>query len=1201
MLKLIKTMKFHFKFNRVLLCLFSICISSSLFSQYVPTLLYPHNNETTTSTTIKFTWNKDFYNNAQYEFQLSTDTNFTTLLYSINTNYNWYTPPALVGVGQKHFWRVRSIFNTVTSPWSTTRSFLLFNPNSINGLTLWIDPSLDVSLAGANVQSVNDQSGNLNNAFQNNNTQRPLFVASDSLMNNKPIFRFDGTDDFLEILDNFSIDYTDQFSMHVLVKPTIISVNKTIMAKWDYQTQGSWAFQTDFATSNQLMFAPALSINDAGNQKALTTNANMTLLKPSLLTLVYNGNFVPKVKFFKNFNLLISTTENIIPSVLPNSTATLKIGKYGGVATRYYQGDIGEILIFNNELSLPNKSLVDSYLRYRYAPPVSLGKDTIMPSNSLCTIFQLKAQSKYSTYLWSNGTTASKLIINKPGIYWLTATDFLGNVTVDSIIIYPPYKDNFPQSSGILCAGNNIQWQTSYPPANYTFLWQNGATTNNFNITQSGSYYLKITDAAGCFIRTDTLVVTVDLYPFSANLGPDTTLCTSNIIALQSGALQTTTYLWQDGSSNPTLSVQFSGVYSVQTTNINNCVAQDTINVIVAGVGANLSYSSPPFACQNTAINLTENSTITLPNQILSRTWTFSNGQNFSSSTISVLPSNTGWLSGNISIVSTGNCITQDTFSIFIHPRPILTMSNIDDCSNDNILFQANNIGNAALNNYQWNFGQASSGALNTSILASPIHFFGAAGTYNIELIASDVYGCLDTIIDPLLIFPAPISQFSFNNTCESNNVLFNNTSSVSDTSTIILNSWDYGDNTQAINPSFAKQYPNYGQYNVQLVVQSSNGCSDTSIQAITIHPNPILDWIVGPSCKNSWTTFTDSSTIPLGTISGTNWEVNLQYNYPFSNYSYQFLTSGIQYLTLSVTSDQGCISDSLLFVDVQPELIASYSVNPSIISAEIPITFINQSNGSTSCSWTLSDGATSTLDTLIHSFDNSLIDQTIELTMVVGNSIGCFDTIISQLQINPYNFDIALTNLFVEDINGFIQLGVEMTNVGAITMNQCNLWLKMLNSTLIQEQWLGELLPGESEIYIFTASPTSFITLQDNSYQYICVEAQASNVFNIEDEDLSNNSICTNLENSGVIFLPISPNPATNNITLTFYVPKDQGVIITMYDAEGRLIYSFPTNEFLEAGMYTIDVNTSQYAAGSYIIRMQDEITTQTKHWIKN
>jgi hypothetical protein len=528
-------------------------------------------------------------------------------------------------------------------------------------------------------------------------------------------------------------------------------------------------------------------------------------------------------------------------------------------------------------------------------------------------------------------------------------------------------------------------------------------------------------------------------------------------------------------------------------------------------------------------------------------------------------------------------------------------MSNIDDCSNDNISFQANNIGNAALNNYQWNFGQASSGALNTSILASPIHLFGVAGTYNIELIASDVYGCLDTIIDPLFIFPAPISQFSFNNTCESNNVLFNNTSSVSDTSTIIINSWDYGDNTQAINPSFAKQYQNFGQYNVQLIVQSSNGCSDTSMQAITIHPNPILDWLVGPSCKNSWTTFTDSSTIPLGTIIGTNWEVNLQYNYPFSNSSYQFLTNGIQYVTLSVTSDQGCISDTLILVDVQAELAASYSIEPNIVSAQIPITFSNSSSGSTSCLWTLSDGTTSNLDTLIHTFDISLIDDSIELTMVVGNSIGCVDTIISQLEISPYNFDIALTNIYLEDNNGFIQLGVEMKNEGAITMNQCNLRLKMLNSTLIQEQWFGELLPGESEIYIFTASPTSFVTIQDEDYQYICVEAQGNNLFNIVDADLSNNIICSNLENSGVIFLPISPNPATDNITLTFYVPKDQLVLITIYDAEGRLVYSFPTNDLLKAGMYQIDLNTSQYASGSYIIRIQDEITTQTKHWIKN
>lgn len=1177
----------------------SFLFTSSLYSQFTPTLLYPFQNETTTSTNITFSWNKNFYQTVSYNFQLSNDTNFTTLLADVNTNFNWYTPATLSNVGQKHFWRVRSVLNAIPSPWSATRTFFLFNPTSINGLTVWLNPSTNVTLSGPNVQTIDDLSGNINNAFQNNSAQRPLFIASDSLMNNKPIFRFDGTDDFLEILDNFSIDYTDQFSMHVLVKPTVISINKTIMAKWDYQTQGSWAFQTDFATSNQLMFAPALSINDAGNQKALTTNANMTLLKPSLLTLVYNGNFVPKVKFFKNFTLLTSTTENIIPSLLPNSTATLKIGKYGGIATRYYQGDIGEILIFNNELSLANKSLVDSYLRYRYAPPVFLGKDTIMPSNSVCTIFQLKAQSKYQSYLWSNGTTASKLIVNKPGTYWVTAVDFLGNSTTDTIIIYPPFQDGFPSSNGILCAGNAILWQTSYP-ANYSFQWQNGATTNNFNITQAGSYHVKITAPSGCFIRTDTLVVTLDYYPFSANLGPDTTLCTNNVISLQSGAPFTTSYLWQNGSTNPTFSVQTSGIYSVQTTNINGCVAQDTINVVVAGVGANLIYSSPPFACQNSSSNLSESSTITLPNQLLSRSWTFSNGQNFTTSTVSILPSSIGWLYGTISVVSTGNCVTQDTFSIFVQPRPVLVLTNVNNCSNDSISFQVSNQGNANLNSYQWNFGQPSSGIQNTSTLSSPVHYYGMAGNYNLTLIADDVFGCLDTIATPILIKAAPEAQFNANNACVLSNVVLNNTSYVLDTSSIVLNFWDYGDNTQAVNPLFAKQYQNYGQYLVQLTVESSNGCSDSTSQSITIHPIALLDWLVGPSCKNSWTTFSDSSTVPIGSITNTNWEVNLQYNYPTINAGYRFLTTGIQYLTLAVTTNQGCIADTLILVNVQPELAASYLVNPLIVSAEIPITFINQSVGSTNCTWTFSEGTVANSDTLINTFENQLIGQTVALSMVVTNSIGCIDSLVDQLEIKPYNFDIALRNIFTAEINEFLELGVELKNEGTIAMNQCNLQLKMLNTSLIQETWTGDLLPGESEIYIFTASPSAFISNQDDYYQYICVEAEGLNAFSIEDEDLSNNIICSNLENEGVIVLPISPNPADAQITLTLYVAKEQVVNLAIFDIEGRLVYSFPQNGLVEKGMNSITLNTVNFASGSYFLRVQDEITTQIKRWIK-
>ena len=788
--------------------------------------------------------------------------------------------------------------------------------------------------------------------------------------------------------------------------------------------------------------------------------------------------------------------------------------------------------------------------------------------------------------------------MNQTGPYWVQGTDLFGYVSRDTVMVNYPVI-NPPQNTNI-CFNGSVQWNTGLGPG-FTYLWNTGATSPILSISAPGTYSVQVTDALLCTKNSGNYNFAIDTYSQTTLLGADTSLCIDNLIALQVGAPETISYEWNGlttAAQAPFWVVDTTGNYFVETVNINGCVAQDTIHITIIGQAplVNFSFQNQCFGLA-TQFN---DASIGLPNDPVSTwQWDFGNGDEDDEENPNYTYASPGLYSVQLYAESAGGCGAFHTELLEIHQLPLASFTHLGNCEGQSVNFTNTSVdGDAPISTYLWNFDQQGT---NSSTLPNPSCLFMNAGIYQVALEVSDTNGCSDTVSISVDILASPNASFSFNNTCETNNVLFNNTSSVSDTSTIILNSWDYGDNTQAVNPSFAKQYQNFGQYNVQLIVESSNGCSDTSMQAITIHPNPILAWIIGPSCKNSWTSFSDSSTIPLGTIIGTNWEVNLQYNYPFSNSSYQFLTSGIQYLTLSVTSDQGCISDSLLLVDVQPELMASYAVNASVISAGTPITFINQSNGSTSCSWTLSDGTTSSLDTLIHSFDNSFIDQSIELTMVAGNSIGCFDTITSELQIVDYNFDIALTKIYLEDINGFTNLGVEMKNEGAITMNQCNLWLKMLNSTLIQEQWSGELLPGESEIYIFTASPTSFVTLQDDNYQYICVEAQASNVFNIEDEDLSNNNICANLENNGVIFLPISPNPATNNITLTFYVPKDQGVMITMYDAEGRLIYSFPTSEFLEAGMYSIDLNTSQYAAGSYIIRMQDEITTQTKHWIKN
>ena len=1172
----------------------------SASSQFVPSLLYPHNNETTTSTTIKFSWNKDYYHSVQYEFQLSTDTNFTTLLYNISTNYNWYTPPALVGVGQKHFWRVRSVLNSVTSPWSTTRSFLLFNPNAIVGLTLWLDPNNSLTLNGVNVQSMNDISNNLNNANQLSATQQPFLVNSDSLINNKAILRFDGVNDFLEIADNYTVDFVDQFSIHVIVKPSVIATNKAIIVKWDYNTQGSWGFQSDFNTPDELMYAPASILMDAGASKVITTNADMLINKPALLNLVFNGNLASKVKYYKNFTALNISTVAPIPSVIPNSSATLKIAKWGGILTRYYQGDIGEILIYNNELSLPNKSLVDSYLRYKYAPPVSLGKDTIMPSNSLCAVFQLKAQSKYAAYLWSNGTTASKLIVNKPGTYWLSATDFLGNITVDSIIIYPPYQDNFSQTSGILCAGNSIQLQTSYPPANYTFLWQNGATTSNFNITQAGSYYLKITDAAGCFIRTDTLIITVDNYPFSSNLGADTNLCVDNLIALQIGAQETISYEWNGTSTiaqSPFWVVDTTGNYFVETVNINGCVAQDTIHITIIGQAplVNFSFQNQCFGLPNQF----NDASIGLPNDPVSTwQWDFGNGDEDDEENPNYTYAAPGLYSVQLYAESAGGCGAFHTELLEIHQLPLASFTHLGNCEGQSVNFTNTSVdGNAPISTYLWNFDQQGT---NSSTLANPSCLFMNAGIYQVALEVSDTNGCTDTVNISVDILASPSASFTVNNACEEVNVIIQNNSTIVSPFSLVNHYWVYGDGTFANNPSISKQYDNYGNYSILLVETASNGCVDSTQQNITIHPNPQLAWEIGPACQFTYTEFTNTSTVPVGSISSTDWLVNLQFPYTSSSATYPFLTAGIQYLNLSTTSDQGCISDTLILVNVAGPLQANFTVVPSDLVAGISSTFINNSIGGNSYLWELGDGVSSLEENVIHSYSNTEIGNTVTVSLQVSNDLGCLDTLDQNYTIGAPHFDLALSNLFCQDIESYWTIGCELKNQGSIAITQANVVASLLNGLPIMENWQGSLAPGESTIYIFQSHPAAYIATQDNYISYVCVEGEGFNALNLLDEELANNTSCRNVENDGVILLPLYPNPGNDFLEVNVFVPQAQDFELGLYDIQGRLIYKYSENEVITDAVKLINIPTQELSSGSYLLRLSDVTGTQIRKWVK-
>lgn len=121
------------------------------------------------------------------------------------------------------------------------------------------------------------------------------------------------------------------------------------------------------------------------------------------------------------------------------------------------------------------------------------------------------------------------------------------------------------------------------------------ATSNNFQLpaTQSGQYTLIAVEDANCQGITSGMATVTALSAPIISLGPDLTLCNGEAITLNT-EIANVEFLWQDGSTEPTLTVSQSGKYWVQASNACGTVS-DTVSL--------LFEKCLPFRCGATVPN----------------------------------------------------------------------------------------------------------------------------------------------------------------------------------------------------------------------------------------------------------------------------------------------------------------------------------------------------------------------------------------------------------------------------------------------------------------------------------------------------------------------------------------------------------------------------------------------------------------------
>ena len=72
-------------------------------------------------------------------------------------------------------------------------------------------------------------------------------------------------------------------------------------------------------------------------------------------------------------------------------------------------------------------------------------------------------------------------------------------------------------------------------------------------------------------------------------------------------------------------------------------------------------------------------------------------------------------------------------------------------------------------------------------------------------------------------------------------------------------------------------------------------------------------------------------------------------------------------------------------------------------------------------------------------------------------------------------------------------------------------------------------------------------------------------------------------------------PNPVLNNTSISFYLPQDGKVKLTVSNSLGQEVMTL-TNEDYKKGMHTIAMNASNLSTGVYFYKLEANKTSITK-----
>jgi gliding motility-associated-like protein len=330
----------------------------------------------------------------------------------------------------------------------------------------------------------------------------------------------------------------------------------------------------------------------------------------------------------------------------------------------------------------------------------------------------------HSSYLWSDGSTASAITVAAEGQYSVTVTNFIGcrasaSVQVDAWDLPAP---NLPEQAE-LCQGENLTLLAN--PGYASYEWQNGTTSDTLVINAPGWYYVEAIDSNGCIGRDSVLVMGLPLPQLDVEgIQP---ICDGTPIILSASG-DAGDFLWSTGETTSSILIDRPGNYFVELLDSNGCTGQRSFTIDTLP-SLPLTIAGVAGICPGETVMLTGESGFS------AYQW------NDGTAGPQLVVGDSGLY--QLSAIDVNGCRSYASWEVELFPQPAVEILAPEGfCQGSIALLQA--LGDFP--DLLWSTGAT-----------GPILETAAPGSYS--LIATDINGCRDTAVVMLTEIPLPLAE----------------------------------------------------------------------------------------------------------------------------------------------------------------------------------------------------------------------------------------------------------------------------------------------------------------------------------------------------------------------------------------------------------------------------------------------------------